>query len=98
MLWPALRALIDSGGFVPNERYRQTLIERMRTLLVALDGGDAPAAAAVVATLDPEFATRLGELYPQRISRTVPGPTSHRRNDLPCSGLTENGAFAPKNG
>ena len=71
MLWPALRMLIDSGGFIPNERYRAFLIERMRALLACIEARDATAAAALVAELDAEFAARLAELYPRRIERVV---------------------------
>ncbi len=71
MLWPALRMLIDSGGFVPNERYRASLVERMRTLLSRIEAKDGPGAAALVAELDQEFGERLAELYPRRIERTI---------------------------
>lgn len=71
MLWPALRMLIDSGGFIPNERYRASLIERMRTLLLCIEARDTAGAAALVAALDGEFATRLAELYPLRIERII---------------------------
>ncbi|MDQ8757559.1 FCD domain-containing protein [Sphingosinicella sp. LHD-64] len=71
MLWPALRMLIDSGGFIPNERYRASLIARMRTLLACIESRDAAGAATLVAELDGEFATRLAELYPRRVGRVV---------------------------
>jgi DNA-binding FadR family transcriptional regulator len=71
MLWPALRMVIDSGGFVPNERYRASLVDRMRALLALIEAGDGPGAASMVAQLDEEFAQRLAELYPRRIERTI---------------------------
>jgi DNA-binding FadR family transcriptional regulator len=71
MLWPALRALVDSGGFVPNERYRGTLVERMTQLLAAVVARDADAARALVSQLDQEFAQRLADLYPQRVARVI---------------------------
>jgi len=71
MLWPSLRALVDSGGFVPSEDYRRSLIGRMRDLLAALACQDESAASALVSQLDQEFATRLSELYPERVARTV---------------------------
>lgn len=71
MLWPALRALVDSGGFVPNERYRQTLTQRMGQLFDAVSKRDAAAAQELVAKLDQEFSDRLAKNYPQRISRSL---------------------------
>lgn len=71
MLWPALRMLIDSGGFVPNERYRQSLLDRMGRLLACLSSHDSDGASRLVAELDGEFASRLAELYPRRIERVI---------------------------
>jgi len=71
MLWPALRALVDSGGFVPNERYRQKLTRRMRQLFNAVSKRDGAAAQRLVAQLDQEFSDRLAQNYPQRISRSI---------------------------
>jgi GntR family transcriptional regulator, transcriptional repressor for pyruvate dehydrogenase complex len=71
LLWPALRALVDSGGFVPNEKYRAVLTERMDLLLRALVAKDAEGASLLVADLDREFNERLTDLYPQLISRRI---------------------------
>ena len=71
MLWPALRALVDSGGFYPNELYRQSLTRRMRQLFDAVSRRDASASRELVAQLDREFSDRLAQNYPQRISRSV---------------------------
>lgn len=71
MLWPALRALVDSGGFVPSEQYRAALTGRMRSLLDALSAGDADEAQRLVLTLDREFADRLAENYPRRVARRM---------------------------
>jgi GntR family transcriptional regulator, transcriptional repressor for pyruvate dehydrogenase complex len=71
LLWPALRALVDSGGFVPNEKYRAVLTERMDLLVRALVARDAEGASRLVAQLDREFNERLTDLYPKRISRRI---------------------------
>lgn len=71
MLWPALRALVDSGGFSPDLDYRHVLVTRMRTLLTAVEGHDEAGAQALVRHLDTEFSGRLRALYPQRIGRTI---------------------------
>jgi DNA-binding FadR family transcriptional regulator len=71
LLWPALRALIDSGGWVPNEKYRVTLTEKMDVLLRALITRDAAGASRLVAALDREFKERLADLYPKRMSRRI---------------------------
>lgn len=71
LLWPALRALVDSGGFVPNERYRGELIKRMTAVLDTVKAHDAAAAGALLEQIDREFSERLENLYPQRISRAM---------------------------
>jgi DNA-binding FadR family transcriptional regulator len=71
LLWPALRALVDSGGFVPNEIYREVLVKRMSSLLDALTAADSDAARRIVAEMDVESTKRLVDLYPKRVSRRV---------------------------
>jgi DNA-binding FadR family transcriptional regulator len=71
MLWPALRALVDSGGFTPNEVYRKALVARMRALLTAVRDRDGDAAHLLMRDLAREFGERLEENYPQRFARTI---------------------------
>lgn len=71
MVWPALRALVDSGGFSPNEIYRTQLVSRMRKLLDAVKRKDGDKARELMAKLDHEFADRLKKNYPQRVARTI---------------------------
>jgi GntR family transcriptional repressor for pyruvate dehydrogenase complex len=71
MLWPALRAIVDSGGFVPNERYRRTLITRIRKITATVERGDADAARLLLEALDREFSERLVRNYPRRFTQTV---------------------------
>ena len=71
MLWPALRALVDTGGFVPEVRYRQKIVKSMRQLFTALQAHDPQAAMNLLAQLDQEFSERLSSKYPERIARTI---------------------------
>ena len=71
LLWPALRALVDSGGFVPNERYRGELVKRMQAVLKTVKTRNPAAAGALLEQIDREFSERLENLYPQRISRPM---------------------------
>jgi len=71
LLWPALRALTDSGGFIPSADYRTQLVGRMRVLLAAIEAGGAAEAAAIIAALDSEFARRLTASYPERMARPL---------------------------
>ncbi len=70
-LWKALRAVHDSGGWVPNEVYRAHVLGRVEELLSALEAGDADKASHVVERMDDEFAERLTRDYPKRTSKTV---------------------------
>jgi DNA-binding FadR family transcriptional regulator len=70
-LWKALRAVHDSGGWVPNEVYRVHVLGRVEELLLALETGDADRARRIVEALDGEFAERLARDYPQRTGKTV---------------------------
>jgi DNA-binding FadR family transcriptional regulator len=71
LLWPALRSLVDSGGFVPHERHRTALIVRMDALLGAMQASDTATAAQLVRDHDIGSARRLARLYPKRMARRV---------------------------
>lgn len=70
-LWKALRAIVDSGGFVPNEVYRQQLTVRLGHLLEALASRDEDRASAVIVEHDSDITERLERDYPKRTSRIV---------------------------
>lgn len=70
-LWKALRAVLDSGGFVPNEVYRLHVLGRVEELLAALSAKDVDSASRIVEELDGEFADRLARDYPMRTGKTV---------------------------
>ena len=70
-LWKALRAVLDSGGFVPNEVYRLHVLGRVEELLAALEARDIEGASRIVAELDGEFEERLTRDYPLRTGKTV---------------------------
>ncbi|WP_157215168.1 FadR/GntR family transcriptional regulator [Flavisphingomonas formosensis] len=71
MLSPALRAIVDSGGFVPDEVQRGLLVERLRGLHDRVEARDADGARAKLAEIEDAFLDRLRTGYPQRIAQTV---------------------------
>jgi GntR family transcriptional regulator, transcriptional repressor for pyruvate dehydrogenase complex len=71
LLWPALRALIDTGHFVPNERYRAVLLKRISQLIIALEARESERVQELVREHDQEAAQRLQENYPGRIARRI---------------------------
>jgi GntR family transcriptional regulator, transcriptional repressor for pyruvate dehydrogenase complex len=70
-LSPALRAIVNSGGFVPNEPYRLVLVGRLRAIHDAVSHHDGEAAAASMAVLEDEFLARLVAGYPRQVERPV---------------------------
>ena len=70
-LSPALRAIVDSGGFVPDEVYRQATLERLRTVHSAVSDHDGPAAWRAMRDLELEFHARLTTGYPRQMERVV---------------------------
>ena len=73
-LSPALRTIVNSGGFVPNERYRAEIVGLLRTLHDAVARRDADAARIAMLAIDRSFTARLSEGYPQQFDRTVCWP------------------------
>lgn len=90
-LWKALRALVDTGRFVPNERFRTHLAQSMAELLDAIRNRDEARARTLVAGLDATFADRLGRDYPQRLGRTVAWSDIDARTGEPPLRLPEDG-------
>ena len=70
-LSPALRAIVNSGGFVPNELYRSEVLVRLRSIHAAVAAHDAAAARNAMVELEIEFHRRLTEHYPRQVARTV---------------------------
>lgn len=70
-LWKALRAIVDSGGFVPNEVYRLQLTVRLGELLDALKCHDGDRACAVIEEHGNDISERLERDYPKRTGRIV---------------------------
>lgn len=70
-LSPALRAIVNSGGFVPNEPYRLEVLGRLRRIHAAVAAHDPAAARAEMLDLEIEFHRRLTENYPRQVARTV---------------------------
>jgi DNA-binding FadR family transcriptional regulator len=70
-LSPALRSIVNSGGFVPDELYRGEVLGRLRTIHAAVAMHDPVAAHAAMVALEIEFHRRLTEHYPRQVARTV---------------------------
>ena len=70
-LSPALRTIVHSGGFVPNEPYRLEVLGRLRRIHAAVAAHDVAAARVAMLDLEIEFHRRLTENYPRQVARTV---------------------------
>jgi DNA-binding FadR family transcriptional regulator len=70
-LSPALRAIVDSGGFVPNELYREATLERLRALHTTVARHDPEGARQAMHDLELEFLDRLSQGYPRQMHRVV---------------------------
>lgn len=70
-LSPALRAIVNSAGFAPNERYRVVLLGRLREIHVAVVAHDPDNAWARMRELEAEFLERLVDGYPRQVARAV---------------------------
>jgi GntR family transcriptional regulator, transcriptional repressor for pyruvate dehydrogenase complex len=68
---PALRAIVNSAGFVPNEPYRVKTLGRLRGIHAAIEKHDVEAAAAAMIELEQEFFNRLSTGYPRQMERVV---------------------------
>jgi DNA-binding FadR family transcriptional regulator len=71
LLSPALRAIIDSAGFVPNELYRSQVLNHLRTIHGTLAAHDVAGARAAMSALEADFMERLSTGYPRQMERVV---------------------------
>jgi GntR family transcriptional repressor for pyruvate dehydrogenase complex len=70
-LSPALRAIVESGGFVPNEVYRTEILGRLREVHALIAARDGEAARIRMVALEQGFLQRLNEGYPRQMDRIV---------------------------
>lgn len=77
MLAPALRSIVNSAGFQPDDAYRRQLHGRLATVLAAIRGRDASAARAAMADLESEFATRLRTAHADAMQEVISWPAAH---------------------
>jgi DNA-binding FadR family transcriptional regulator len=70
-LCPALRSIVDSAGFVPNELYRMETLQRLRIIHASIADHDGPGARDAMRSLELEFLNRLTQGYPQQMKRIV---------------------------
>ena len=70
-LSPALRAIVNSAGFVPNEPYRLATLGRLRVIHAAIENHDVEGATTAMTGLEIEFFDRLSTGYPRQVDRVV---------------------------
>jgi len=73
-LSPALRAIVNSGGFVPNELFRIEIGERLNVLHRAIAARDPNAARDAMSGIDRSIQRRLSDGYPRQFDRVVCWP------------------------
>ena len=71
LLSPALRTIVNSAGFVPDEPYRVQILGYLRNVHGAVGRRDPDAAAVAMRDLEAEFNRRLAEGYPRQLERVV---------------------------
>ena len=81
VLSPALRAIVNSAGFVPDERYRAEVLGRLRTVHAAVAAREPARAHDVMRALEEEFGRRLRRGYPRQISQVVAWSDVHQLSD-----------------
>jgi DNA-binding FadR family transcriptional regulator len=70
-LSPALRSIVNSAGFVPNELYRAETLARLKQIHAAVAARDPVTARSRMRDLEVEFRRRLTEGYPRQIDRVI---------------------------
>jgi DNA-binding FadR family transcriptional regulator len=70
-LSPALRAIVNSAVFVPNEPYRLEILGRLQGIHEAVANHDASRAWSAMRELEVEFHRRLTEGYPRQVDRVI---------------------------
>lgn len=81
-LSPALRAIVNSGGFVPNEPYRVETGRRLRDLHRAIAARDPHRAREAMLEIGRSFQARLSEGYPRQLDRVVCWPDVAAADDM----------------
>jgi GntR family transcriptional regulator, transcriptional repressor for pyruvate dehydrogenase complex len=85
-LSPALRAIVDSAGFVPNELYRAEVLGRLRVLLTAVGSRNVEDARRAMTSIEAEFLRRLTTGYPRQMKRVVAWSDLNSESELTDSG------------
>jgi GntR family transcriptional regulator, transcriptional repressor for pyruvate dehydrogenase complex len=81
VLSPALRAIVNGAGFVPDERYRAEVLARLRTVHAAVSARDPVRARDVMRALEEEFGRRLRRGYPRQVAQVVAWSDVDQRSD-----------------
>jgi GntR family transcriptional repressor for pyruvate dehydrogenase complex len=70
-LSPALRAIVNSAGFTPNELYREQILSRLHGIHEAVAAHDRAGASARMRELEVEYRERLVAGYPRQVERVI---------------------------
>jgi GntR family transcriptional regulator, transcriptional repressor for pyruvate dehydrogenase complex len=70
-LSPAMRAIVNSAGFAPNEPYREVILGRLRGIHAAVAAHDGAEAFERMRDLELEYRRRLVEGYPRQVDRVI---------------------------
>lgn len=70
-LSPALRNVVNSAGFTPDEPYREVIVEGLVRIHDAVRRGDSAGAGETMRALQHEHRVRLAERYPRQLERVV---------------------------
>jgi GntR family transcriptional repressor for pyruvate dehydrogenase complex len=78
VLSPALRAIVNSAGFVPDEPYRVEVLGMLRGIHEAVRAHDPALAATRMRALETEFGRRLAEGYPRQVAEPIAWSDLHQ--------------------
>jgi DNA-binding FadR family transcriptional regulator len=78
VLSPALRAIVNSAGFVPDERYRAEVLTRLRGIHAAIAAREPELARERMRELEEEFGRRLRRGYPRQIAQVIAWSDVHQ--------------------
>jgi len=70
-LSPALRAIVNSAGFVPDEPYRLEVLRLLRAVHEGVAAGDPGRTRDAMLALEEEYRRRLCERYPGQVAQPI---------------------------
>ncbi|WP_433496400.1 FadR/GntR family transcriptional regulator [Sphaerimonospora sp. CA-214678] len=77
-LSPALRAIVNSGGYVPDEPHRAEVLARLRDVHAAVAARDPGRARETMRELQEELGRRLRQGYPRQTAQVIAWSDVHQ--------------------